>query len=64
MASDITLIADFDKAIGLYYFIVKEGSETLHFRPGFRTREEAEHTGDQWIRDHLGAAPQDRMNSD
>src|SRR5262245_15824928 len=31
---EITLITDYDEEIGLYYFLVKEGDETLHFRPG------------------------------
>jgi hypothetical protein len=64
MSSEITLITDFDPDIGLYYFIVKEGQATLHFRPGFRTQEEAEHTGDQWIRDHLNATPQDSSHNE
>lgn len=55
--NDITLVVDFDEGIGFYYFVVKEGEETLHFRPGFRTREEARSVGDSWIRDNLGAAP-------
>ncbi len=53
----ITLIVDYDEEIGLYYFVVKQGDETLHFRPGFRTREEAERVGDLWIQEHLGATP-------
>lgn len=56
--ADITLITDYDEDSGFYYFVVKEGDETLHFRPGFRTREEAERVGDLWIRDNLpDAAP-------
>ena len=57
MSDEITLIVDFDEGIGLYYFVVKEGGETLHFRPGFRTREEAARIGDLWIQEHLGATP-------
>ena len=57
MADDITLVVDLDEDSGFYYFAVKEGGRVLHFRPGFRFREEAEQVGDQWIRDHLGAAP-------
>ena len=55
--NEITLVVDFDKEIGFYYFVVKEGDTTLCFRPGFRTREEAAQVGDSWIRENLGAAP-------
>ena len=58
MENNITLVVDLDEDSGFYYFAVKEGRQVLHFRPGFRTREEAEHTGDQWIRDNLGAEPE------
>lgn len=54
---EIELIADYDEEIGLYYFVVKAGDKIAHFRPGFRTREEAERAGDLWIRQQLGAAP-------
>jgi hypothetical protein len=53
--NEITLVVDYDEEIGFYYFIVKEGETTLSFRPGFRTREEAERVGDLWIREQLGA---------
>ena len=59
MENDITLVVDLDEDSGFYYFAVKEAGRVLHFRPGFRSRQEAEHTGDQWIRDNLGAAPKD-----
>ena len=52
----ITLIVDYDAESG-WYFIVKAGEATLHFRPGFRTATEAERVGDHWIRTELGAAP-------
>ena len=53
--NEITLVVDYDEEIGFYYFVVKEGDETIHFRPGFRTHEEAEQVGDSWIQEHLGA---------
>ena len=55
--NEITLVVDYDEEIGFYYFVVKEGDKTIHFRPGFRTHEEAKQVGDLWIREHLGAAP-------
>ena len=55
--NEITLVVDYDEEIGFYYFIVKDGDTTLHFRPGFRTHEEAARVGDLWIQEHLGAAP-------
>jgi len=55
----IALLVDYDEALGLWYFIVKAGEEVLHFRPGFRTREDAQQTGDGWIRTELGAQPSD-----
>jgi len=55
----ITLMVDYDEELGLWYFVVKEGEEVLHFRPGFRTREEAQEIGDAWIRTELGAHPSD-----
>lgn len=51
------LAVDYDEEIGFFYFVVTEGDNTLHFRPGFRTREEAHYVGDSWIQEHLGAAP-------
>ncbi len=53
----IALLVDYDEALGLWYFIVKAGEEVLHFRPGFRTREDAHQTGNGWIRTELGAHP-------
>lgn len=53
----ITLIVEFNESIGFWQFIVKEDAQIIHFRPGFRTREHAEHIGDEWIRDHLGGIP-------
>ena len=55
----ITLIVDYDEALGLWYFVIKAGEDVLHFRPGFRTREDAHETGDTWIRTELGAHPSD-----
>ena len=52
---EITLVVDYDEEIGFYYFIVKEGDKTIHFRPGFRTHEEAAQVGDSWIQEQLGA---------
>lgn len=54
---EMMLIADYDEEIGLYYFVVKAGDEIVHFRPGFRTREEAERVGDLWIQQQSGATP-------
>lgn len=56
MNDEIKLIVDYDEDTDMYYFVVKEGSETLHFRPGFRTHEDAERIGDEWIREQLGAS--------
>ena len=59
----IKLIVDYDEEIGFWYFSVREsvreGEETLHFRHGFRTKEEASTVGDDWIRRELGATPED-----
>ena len=55
----IKLIVDYDEEIGFWYFSVREGEETLHFRHGFRTKEEASAIGDDWIRRELGAMPED-----
>jgi hypothetical protein len=41
------LITDYDQETGFYYFVVKLGDQTLHFRPGFRTDEGAKLAGDQ-----------------
>jgi hypothetical protein len=60
----ITLIVDYDAQLGLWYFVVKEGEEVIHFRPGFRTREDAQETGDIWIRTELGAHPSDEQEED
>jgi hypothetical protein len=51
------LIIDVDHDTDLWYFFVQEGQETIHFRPGFRTKEEAQSVGDSWIRENLKAAP-------
>jgi hypothetical protein len=61
---EMTLIADYDEEIGLYYFVVKEGDAIVHFRPDFRTREEAERGGDLWIRQQLGATPRQDIEDD
>jgi len=53
----IALLVDYDESLGLWYFVVKAGEDILHFRPGFRTREDAYQTGDAWIRTELGANP-------
>jgi len=53
----ITLIVEFNETIGFWQFVVKEEGEIIHFRPGFRTREQAEQVGDGWIRDNLGGIP-------
>lgn len=50
----ITLITEFSEAIGFWMFTVEEDGEVIHWRPGFRTREDAERVGDAWIRHHLG----------
>jgi hypothetical protein len=57
----IKLIVDFDEEIGFWYFVVREGDETLHFRPGFRTKEEASFIGDAWICRELGGMPSDEV---
>jgi hypothetical protein len=57
----IKLIVDFDEELGFWYFVVREGEETLHFRPGFRTKEEASFIGDDWIRRELGGMPSDEV---
>jgi hypothetical protein len=57
----IKLIVDFDEELGFWYFVVREGEETLHFRPGFRTKEEASLIGDAWIRRELGGMPSDEV---
>ena len=53
----IALLVDYDESLGLWYFVVKAGEDILHFRPGFRTREDAHQTGDAWIRTELSANP-------
>ena len=55
----IALLVDYDESLGLWYFVVKAGEDILHFRPGFRTREDAHQTGDAWIRTELSANPFD-----
>jgi hypothetical protein len=57
VSDDIKLVTDKDDETGLYYFVVKENSKVLHFRPGFCSRSEAERVGDLWIREHLGGEP-------
>jgi len=58
----ITLMVDYVAALGLWYFVVKEGEDVIHFRPGFRTREDAQGTGDTWIRTELGAQSSDESS--
>jgi len=57
----IVLRVDYDEELGLWYFVVRAGEDILHFRPGFRTREDAYQTGDAWIRTELGAHPSDQQ---
>jgi hypothetical protein len=57
----ITLIVDYDEVLGLWYFVVKAGEDVLHFRPGFRSGDDAQQTGDGWIRTELGAHPSNEV---
>jgi hypothetical protein len=54
----IKLIVDFDEEGGFWYFVVEQDGETIHFRPGFREKAEAARVGNLWIRDNLGASPE------
>lgn len=58
----IKLIAEFNEEIGFWVFRVEEDGVILHWRPGFRTREDAEKIGDAWIRDNLGGIPLDEID--
>lgn len=58
MTDTLRLIVDFDPDSG-WHFVVKEGQDTLIFRPGFRSREDAEQAGDAWLRAELDATPED-----
>jgi hypothetical protein len=42
MDRDRTLVTGFDPDTGLYDFAVKAGGRVIHFRPGFRARDEVE----------------------
>ena len=55
----IQLIVDYSEEIGFWYFVVREDDQTVCFRPGFRTQEQAREIGDQWIRDKLGGVKAD-----
>lgn len=55
---EFKLIVDVDDETGFWYFAVTdEAGDTVHFRPGFRSKEEAIRIGDDWIRTTLQAAP-------
>ncbi len=60
----IILIVEFNEEIEFWQFIVKEDDRILHFRPGFRTPEQAEFNDDGCIRNHLGGIPLDEVEDD
>ena len=57
----ITLTLGYDDEIALWFLVVKEDDNVLHFRHGFRSRDEAAQTGDGWIRDELGLSQTDEL---
>jgi hypothetical protein len=60
----IKLVEDSNEDIGLWYFVVEVGGETVCFRPGFREKAEAARIGDLWIRENLGASPENENSKD
>ncbi len=69
--AQIGLFVAFDEEIGFWYFVAERvydagetelgfpGTEVLHFRPGFRTEEQALEVGEAWIKENFNVTPKD-----